>query len=147
MSYELKDKVDKIMSYFPPSVEKLKASQKYNLPYIQYNGDDIKRLQAEFAKMSCEVIKLEYTKDKNTDYTKFHRGGILGRYLSDCSYPILYQNWHRFMCIDDAFREWEQPYHANQNYIDNGSITKINDIYPEIVSHMREIRLNEILGK
>jgi hypothetical protein len=39
------------------------------------------------------------------------RGGIIGRYLDD-SHSVLWRAWVRFLCVDDRFREWGQPYHA-----------------------------------
>lgn len=37
---------------------------------------------------------------------------FVGRLISDGCPHVLYRAWHRIMCMDEAFREWGQPYYA-----------------------------------
>jgi hypothetical protein len=41
-----------------------------------------------------------------------YRNSIIGRYLSDGDNNAVYAAWCRFMCMDDLYREWGQPYYA-----------------------------------
>jgi hypothetical protein len=42
-----------------------------------------------------------------------YRHSIIGRYIDDGGDLHLYRAWSRFMCMDDQFREWGQPYYAS----------------------------------
>jgi hypothetical protein len=37
---------------------------------------------------------------------------LIGRYINDCGNRPLRAAWHRIMCTDHKFREYEQPYYA-----------------------------------
>jgi hypothetical protein len=37
----------------------------------------------------------------------------VGRLIDDCNIPPLNNAWSRLMCIDKEYREWGQPYFAN----------------------------------
>jgi len=39
------------------------------------------------------------------------RHGMVGRVISDCDSDF-WRAWGRIGCIDDKYREWEQPYYA-----------------------------------
>ncbi len=47
----------------------------------------------------------------NNDPLSIHPHSFMGRLLSDCDTPI-YSGWNRLMCIDDKYREHQQPYFA-----------------------------------
>lgn len=40
------------------------------------------------------------------------RRGIVGRIIDDCCPRPINMAWYRFMCTDDDYREWGQPYFA-----------------------------------
>ena len=51
------------------------------------------------------------------------------------------------MCIDELYREWEQPYFSFnfQKYTDKNSIC-VNKYYPEIITFYRNSKLESILN-
>ena len=101
----LSERIKGVMSILPPSYHDLNISG--GEKYIQHIPEDVEEAQSQFLRICSEVLNSDvYTKDK------VHRQGIIGRYLDDCGVSILYKTWNRFMCIDELYREWEQPYYA-----------------------------------
>lgn len=140
MSKDIQDRVDIVMSGLPKSLLKLDAEAKYSMPYIQHVPSEVERVQSEFLMICADVLKSTY-------YTgKVHRQGIVGRYLDDSGNQILYSTWYRFMCIDENYREWCQPFYAI-NY-ENYKIEQcccINDKYPELVTYFRDKKIDVVL--
>ncbi len=104
--------------------------------YIQHNSDVVDKCQRSFMDYCYEVLGNKVFLEK-----KIHKQGIVGRYLDD-SGTDLYVYWHRFMCIDDKYREWGQPYFAINP--DKGTQRCLNDL-PGIKGKFRDIKLNEII--
>lgn len=69
------------------------------------------RLAVDLAKLA--LIELWDGDQKTKDAAKISppSHSIIGRYLSDSNSPI-YPAWCRLLCIDSEFREWGQPYFA-----------------------------------
>lgn len=40
------------------------------------------------------------------------RAGIVGRIIDDCCPRPINKAWYRFMCMDNDYREWGQPFFA-----------------------------------
>lgn len=139
---KLNERIDKIMSNLPSSVEDLnyKYTSIHEVPYIQHIPSVVEETQLEFLKICGEVLKSDY-------YTtgKIHRQGIIGRYLDDCGINELSSTWHRFMCIDEEYREWQQPYYAYPDRLNDRETLCINESDPELISYFRDKKLDLIL--
>jgi hypothetical protein len=80
--------------------------------YIQH--DKSKLLQTrnefiEFCKRYSSHKWLQETIDKGWDA----HSSWAGRILDECAPRSINKQWYRFSCIDSNFREWGQPYYAN----------------------------------
>lgn len=140
-SKELQNRVDSVMGVLPKSINDLHADGKYLMPYIQHIPEQVEFVQSEFLKLCAEVLGSGYYTDG-----KAHRQGIVGRYLDDSGNKILYSTWYRFMCIDDNYREWCQPFYAiNYKNYKIKECCCVNDKYPELVSHFRDGKIDVIL--
>ncbi len=128
-----------IMSQFPPSVDSLDILHYEKYPYIQHNPDFIEDSQHKFLVECDRILKTNYSSKKQ------HRLGIVGRYLDD-SGKDLYKHWYRFMCIDELYREWQQPFFAGnyKNYDDTNSVC-INSIEPKLIQYFRDKKIDKIL--
>ena len=138
----LKERIDLVMQNLPISMEELNSKyvSKNEVPYIQHTPDSVEKTQADFLKICDEVLKSDY-------YTtgKIHRQGIIGRYLDDCGVSELYSTWTRFMCIDEQYREWSQPYYAHPDKVKESDMLCINTLEPELISYFRDKKLEQIL--
>lgn len=151
MSLENKE-IKRIMSILPPSYGKLMDSGQIHelnqthgieATYIQHIPEDVEKAQSEFMILCSSVLKSDY-------YTKgkIHRQGIVGRFLDDSGNKILYKSWYRFMCIDDMYREWEQPYYAtNFEKYKGNNVMCINNMIPEILSYYRDRKINIVINE
>lgn len=140
----LKERIDKVMSNLPPTtVEDFnhKYTSMNEIPYIQHIPDVVEKTQTEFLQICGEILKSDvYTTGK------LHRQGIIGRYLDDCGVSELYSTWNRFMCIDQEYREWGQPYYAYPDRLNGRETLCINELEPELVSYFRDKKIDKILG-
>jgi hypothetical protein len=131
MDRVLQFRVDKVMCGLPKSVIDLGADRKYLIPYIQHIPSEVDRVQHEFLVICREVLGIKY---KDGEYVNKH--GIIGRYIDDSGNASLHLGWHRFMCMDEGYREWIQPYYAvNTEKYNISECTCINDKYPELVDY------------
>lgn len=144
-SKKLQILVDDLMSNLPKSILDLGADREYLMPYIQHDPEEVDRVQFEFLEICSEVLKSKFFTGENS-LEKAHRQGIVGRILDDSGNTILYSTWYRFMCIDDGYREWCQPYYAiNYSHYKIEECSCINDKYPELLSHFRGQKIDSIL--
>lgn len=146
-------KLEKIFSYLPPSLDKVKDKlyengQKINFitgyePYIQHIPEMVEEAQRSF----IELCVQEGILDKNFLSGKVHRQGIIGRYLDDSGSSI-YKYWNRFMCIDEKYREWERPYYAinSEKEGKNFNGVCINNLSPELISFFRDQKIKTVLS-
>lgn len=133
----LKSRIDAIMKVLPPSFEKLGISNDPGNPsYIQLVKEDVEEAQKNFITLVDEVLGTNYSGEE------IHRRGIIGRVIDDSGNKDLYQTWYRFMCIDDNYKEWQQPYYAINEQTKSICVNKTN---PQIVSYLRDIKLEKIL--
>lgn len=144
--------LEKIFSYLPPSLDKVKDKLYKNgdevglktgyEPYIQHTPDVVEEVQSAF----IELCVKEGVLPEKFLHGKVHRQGIIGRYLDD-SGSGTYKYWYRFMCIDEKYREWEQPYYAINTDKEGKDFTgvNINTLSPELISFFREQKINEVL--
>ena len=146
-------KVEELFSYLPPSLDKVKDKLYENgnevglktgyEPYIQHIPEMVEEAQRSF----IELCVQEGALDKKFLSGKVHRQGIIGRYLDDSGFGI-YKYWNRFMCIDEKYREWEQPYYAI-NFEKEGKDFHgycINTISPELISFFRDQKIKTVLS-
>jgi len=142
---EIKSKIYKILEILPPSIGDLEGKLETNTyfkddVYIQHIPSIVEKAQYEFLELCVEVGVLpnRYLEGK------VHRQGIVGRFLDDCGKKDIYATWYRFMCIDEDYREWQQPYYAHnyQKFKDIGH--SLND-NPHIKQFFRDQKLNQIL--
>ena len=106
-----KIKIQQILSQLPPMIDDFMIDGEHHAfsagdYYVQHIPEVLEKVQREF-------LDLCYQETDNKIFLseKVHRQGIVGRYLDDGGGP-LYKGWYRFMCIDDEYREWGQPYFA-----------------------------------
>lgn len=141
---KLQDKIDKVMSILPNRIDMKAIDPKVGWtkePYIKHTSSLVEEAQSNFIKL-CDSELGGFTKYINGS----HRQGIIGRILDD-SNSELYKTWNRFMCIDELYREWEQPYFAInfEKFNDDNSIC-VNNYYPEVISFYRDKKINEIVN-
>ncbi len=155
----LQEKIDIIMSILPPKIDLTSGYSKYlnckeaidiptlavvlagMNPYIQHIPEKVEEAQSKFLNICRENIKHGFFNSE-----KIHRQGPIGRIIE--GNDVLYKCWNRFMCIDEIYREWTQPYFAFnfQKYTDKNSIC-VNKYYPEIVIFYRNSKLESILNE
>jgi hypothetical protein len=146
-------KVEELFSYLPPSLNSVKDKLYENgneiglktgyEPYIQHIPEMIEEVQSVF----IELCVQEGILDKKFLKGKVHRQGIIGRYLDDSGSGI-YKYWNRFMCIDEKYREWEQPYYAINTDIEGKDFhgVCINNLSPKLISFFRDQKIKTILS-
>ena len=147
----IQNKIDIIMSILPPKInltsgyaKSLNTKDALNIsgmnPYIQHIPEKIEEAQSKFLNLCHENIKHRLFNSE-----RIHRQGPIGRIIE--GNDILYKCWNRFMCIDELYREWEQPYFSFnfQKYTDKNSIC-VNKYYPEIITFYRNSKLESILN-
>lgn len=133
----MKIRIDEIMKVLPPSFRDLDISNDSSCPsYIQHIAKDVEEAQRNFIKLVDEVLGTKYSG------SEVHRRGIIGRIIDDSGNKELYKGWHRFVCIDDKYREWEQPYYAINEQPKSICVNKKN---PRIIAYLRDRKLEEIL--
>jgi hypothetical protein len=149
------ERINRVMSNLPSSVEDLNyrytsvheipyiqhIPDVHEIPYIQHIPDVVEETQTEFLKICGEILKSDYYTTR-----KIHRQGIVGRYLDDCGVNELNSSWYRFMCIDEEYREWQQPYYAYPDRLNGRETLCINELEPELVSYFRDKKIDKILG-
>lgn len=147
-----KEKAEKLFTYLSPSLNSFKGKLYENgkeiglktgyEPYIQHIPGVIDEVQQVFIELCVQegILPDKFLKGK------VHRQGIIGRYLDD-SGSGAYKYWNRFMCIDEKYREWEQPYYAinieNEGKDFNGVC--INSLSPELITFFRDQKIKTIL--
>lgn len=78
--------------------------------YLQHDSEIIKKAMIDLLKISD--ISKEYWNEPEFLNSPFDcRFGIIGRIIGDSDSPI-HSLWFRFMCMDDNYREYGQPYYA-----------------------------------
>lgn len=135
----LEDKIKEIMSILPPSISFLDSTtdgdDQYPL-YIQHIPEDVELAQ----KLFIELVNSELKTDFSTE--NINRLGILGRYIDDSGNSLLYNTWSRFMCIDNDYNEWEQPFYAINTPNNKISLNKTNTI---IKSFYRDRLIDKVI--
>ena len=147
-----KEKVEELFAYLPPSLDSVKGKLYKNgkeiglktgyEPYIQHIPEVIDESQRVFIELCVGEGILP---DKFLS-GKVHRQGIIGRYLDD-SGSGAYKYWNRFMCIDEKYREWEQPYYAINFKKESKDFhgVCINNLSPELIIFFRDQKIKTIL--
>jgi len=150
---EFKENLENLFNLLPPSLNSVKDNlsengQKVGLktgyePYIQHIPEMIEEAQNTFIELCVQKGIL----DKKFLDGKVHRQGIIGRYLDD-SGTLAYKYWYRFMCIDEKYREWEQPYYAINTDIEGKDFhgVCINNLTPELISFFRDQKIKTVLS-
>ncbi len=145
----LKNRIDKIMSNLPLStfLSTFNITDK-RIPYIQHIPEEFEKTQTEFIKICIDVLKHDHgfvsLCEMALTEDKIYRQGIIGRYLEDCGVNELYLTWNRFMCTDEKYREWEQPYFVNSEP-DHRNIICLNQIEPELIKYFRDKKIDNLL--
>lgn len=133
----LEDKIKEIMSILPPSINYIDsvlastADDDRYPRYIQHIPEDVELAQ----KLFIELVNSELKTDFSTE--NINR---LGRYIDD--YSLLYNTWGRFMCIDNDYNEWEQPFYAINTPNNKISLNKTN---PIIKSFYRDRLIDKVI--
>jgi len=138
----MKSYIDEIMSILP-SREIFDQENVQEYSFIQHISTDIEEVQNRFIHY---CVSQKVLPEKFLAVTNISRQGIIGRYLDDCGNNEISKTWTRFMCIDDHYREWEQPYFA----INYGKFWNVQPCYclnsrPELVQFFRNSKINKIL--
>jgi len=133
----LKSRIEEIMKVLPPSFEELGISNDPSNPsYIQLVKEDVEEAQKNFITLVDEVLGTNYSGEE------VHRRGYIGRIIDDSGNKDLNKTWNRFMCIDDNYKEWQQPYYAFNEQAKSICVNKTN---PKIISYLRDMKLEKIL--
>lgn len=80
--------------------------------YLQHDKDQLLLVRnsfLEFAKRYTTASYIQQTIDKGFDA----HASRAGRVLSEALPNSIYKHWYRFETIGEDFREWGQPYYAN----------------------------------
>jgi hypothetical protein len=133
MESEIRSIINKSLSILPRPISliiNIKAGLQDNIiPYIQHIPRNVDKAQAEFLEICSYILK-----DEKFTKGKVHRQGIVGRFLDDSGNKDLYNIWYRFMCIDENYREWTEPFYTinyEQYKIENCSC--LNNKYTELI--------------
>lgn len=147
------EKIQELFTHLPPSLDSVRDklyenSKEIGLktgyePYIQHIPEVIEEAHQVFIELCVQegILPDKFLKGK------VHRQGIIGRYLDD-SGSVAYVYWNRFKCIDEKYREWEQPYYSI-NFEKEGKDFHgvcINTLSPELISFFRDQKLKTILS-
>jgi hypothetical protein len=144
----IEEKLKKLFSYLPPSINDVRGNlyengNGFNDPYIQHTPEIVEEVQAAFIELCVQegVLPEKFLQGK------VHRQSIIGRYLDD-SNSIFYKHWYRFMCIDEKYREWQQPYFAINIEKEGKDFHGlcINTLSPELIEFFRDQKINEVLS-
>ena len=143
-----KEKVEEILCNLPPPVEDIIKNMNgigfktgYE-PYIQHAPSVIENLQKDFIKICVqEGILPDRFLEGN-----IHRQGIIGSL--DDSGSGAYKYWYRFMCVDEKYREWQQPYYAinyDKEFVEFEGVC-INNMSRELVEFFRDQKIKNVLS-
>ncbi len=80
--------------------------------YLQHDKDTflvVRNKFCEFAKRYTDHKWIQDTIDNGMDA---HPSWV-GRMIDECAPRSISKLWYRFMCVDSEFREWGQPYYAD----------------------------------
>jgi len=137
--------LSEILDMLPPSISQLEEEFENNVAFdsevfIQHLPQVVEEAQHEFIKYCVE----EGVLSENFLNGKVSRQGIVGRYLDDGQNRKLYSVWYRFMCIDDNYKEWNQPYYAMNFEKYRNSGVSLNN-HPRIKQFYRDLKINNIL--
>ena len=143
---KLEKEIKKIIDILPPSYEDLVSRTGKNFSnansFIQHIPGNVDEAQSKFMAICRREIDYDTYDDSKK---KIHRQGIIGRYLDDSGNVLLYRNWHRFMCIDEKYREWEQPHFSIYYPKYEDVAICINGEIPELKAFFRDRKLEQIL--
>lgn len=141
----LQKRIDEILSVLPPSLDSLNPSPKGNLvPYLQHVPGIIDRTQFEFLCICQEIIGGDVF-TKGYPEVNVNRFGIVGRYIDDSGNSTLNRNWYRFMCIDDYYREFTQPYFAINCEKFGTNLICVNNTLPQLIEYFRDKKIDQII--
>lgn len=79
--------------------------------YIPQRKPDVLAAYREVLEVARQVVGSDVVQ-KTLDAGEFLPKSIIGRYLDDSGHRAIYRAWHRFMNLDDQWREWGQGYFA-----------------------------------
>lgn len=83
--------------------------------YVQQHGPavlDYKRTLMRIARTHAFGVSKECDCIWDMDPSVVHARGIAGRYIDDSGHVLLNRAWHRLMCMDEDFREYNQPFYV-----------------------------------
>lgn len=87
--------------------------------YIQHNEPVFMLVRLRLLNLAKRYTDLRWVQE-SIDDPKIHSSWA-GRAIDECGIPPLNSAWGRIMCTDKLFREWNQPYYANNTpQISNG---------------------------
>lgn len=93
--------------------------------YIQHNKDQLLEVRNAFLEFAKRYVDNKYFQ-QSIDMGFDAHPSWAGRMLDNCAPRSINKHWYRFMCIDDSFREWGQPYYAtHQNEAEQVMLNKI----------------------
>ena len=78
--------------------------------YLQHNADKFLAARAALLRVGARLYPHKWFDQALADPTV--HPSWCGRLIDETSRPLV-AAWHRVMCIDAKFREWGQPYYAN----------------------------------
>lgn len=80
--------------------------------YLQHDGDTFLKVRNALLELAKEQIKHRWIQETIDKGMEVH-SSYAGRLISECGNRPLHSAWHRIECTDSKFREWGQPYYAN----------------------------------
>jgi len=110
------EQVADIMSVLPRAQYAFDSKFKKGRAYIQHDKSALRKVQVELLEICKNYVNyawIQYAID-NEDVPLSY----VGRLMDDQDIEILRTAGYRFLCIDDEYREWEEPYFKSNHDID-----------------------------
>ena len=138
----LQERIDEVMSILPIALNETNANRKYLIPFVNHIPSDVEKTQSEFLKICADVLGGDIWISPH----KAHHQGYIGRYLDHSGNTTLYRGWYRFMCIDENYCEWLEPYYAiNHKEYNIEKCCCVNNLMSEYIEYFRDKKIDLII--
>jgi len=126
---ELVDELEVIMSKLPPKPDDPDCRFANGHGYIQHDKETFIEAKNDILQLILSLVNNENIKKNWITPTIEQKWGEchpswVSKAVSDCCPRIVNSAWRRFSCTDKEFREWGQPYFADNP--DKGTLERLN---------------------
>lgn len=142
-------KIEEIINRLPIQPGKTTISLSYSndrIPYIQHIPEIVDNVFDDFVKLLEFEDIIPRLNNSKCQFSEKYK--IISRYLDDSNSDI-YRYWYRYCCIDNEYREWEQPYfvelsNSGKLYERGYTAIEINNT-PELIPYFRNYKIEKII--